>query len=164
MAKTYLLLGGNLGDRLLMLNRAKEMIEKNMGNIIAQSAIYETSPWGFSHSNNFYNQLVIIETMKKPQELLENILEIELNLGRARSEDNKWKEREIDIDILFYNDKIINEDNLKIPHPYLHQRKFALVPLAELAADLVHPVFKKNVKRILAECKDNSEVKPLKVI
>jgi 2-amino-4-hydroxy-6-hydroxymethyldihydropteridine diphosphokinase len=161
MAKAYLLLGGNLGDRLSMLSNAKKLIAKNIGQIVNESAIYETAPWGFKHHNNFYNQLVIVETTKNPHALLGLITETELNLGRVRGDATKYEEREIDIDILFYDHDVVNDKNLKIPHPYLHERKFALVPLMEVEAELVHPVLKKNVKKLLSECKDESEVKPL---
>jgi 2-amino-4-hydroxy-6-hydroxymethyldihydropteridine diphosphokinase len=155
--KTYLLLGGNLGDRKQNLEDALRLIEENAGKILSLSRIYETEPWGFSDQPAFYNQAVLIETHLKPEILLNNILEIEKQLGRIRYV--KWHERLIDIDIVFYEDEIIDLPGLKIPHPHLQERKFALAPLTDIAADFAHPVLNKTVKRLMEECDDELDVK-----
>ena len=154
----YLLLGGNLGHRLNNLNKTLLLIEKYIGRIISRSAVYETAPWGFECDKMFLNQLVSVETRESPRELLSEILKIELIMGRNRKA-NQWGDRIIDIDILFYDEVVLNENGLKIPHPYLHQRRFALIPLTEIADKFIHPKFKKTIKVLLEECMDDLEVK-----
>ena len=158
MNKVYFLIGGNLGNKKALLNKALKNIAKNVGKIIAQSSLYETAPWGFVHESAFLNQAVLVETDYNPMEVLVKILAIELSMGRKR-DDIKWKERTIDIDILFFNDITIEKENLRIPHPHLQERKFALIPLNEIAPELIHPQFKKTVSCLLSECKDKLEVK-----
>ena len=165
---TYLLLGGNLGDRLNNLNKTLLLIEKYIGRIISRSSVYETAPWGFKCDKMFLNQLVCVETRVSPRELLSHILKIETMMGRMRKANlptinlrqaGQWDDRIIDIDILFYDEVVLNEEELKIPHPYLHQRRFALVPLAEIVTNMVHPGLNKTIGQLLEECTDNLEVK-----
>ncbi|WP_236974955.1 2-amino-4-hydroxy-6-hydroxymethyldihydropteridine diphosphokinase [Membranihabitans maritimus] len=157
----YLGLGSNEGDRLKFLNKALEAIEVDIGPIIIRSKFYKTKPWGYDKQNEFINMAIGVETKVPPQELLTKLKDIESKIGRiARS---KWHEREIDIDILFYNDIILSMNNLKIPHPYFARRNFVLKPLAEIAPDLKDPITKKDIKTLLRECKDGSYVTPLQV-
>ncbi|PCJ89508.1 MAG: 2-amino-4-hydroxy-6-hydroxymethyldihydropteridine diphosphokinase [Flavobacteriales bacterium] len=160
MNTAYLLLGGNLGVRVETLAMTVELIEKRIGQAAKKSSIYETEPWGFQHENKFLNQVIKVKTALLPIELLTKILKIEKQLGRTRNK-SQYSARTIDIDILFYNNIIISEKNLQIPHPRLHERKFALVPLCEIASDLFHPILKKSIKKLLENCGDNSQVEVL---
>jgi len=157
MINVYLLLGSNLGNRLLLLQKAIEYIKAETGQVLAQSHIYETQSWGKTDLPDYLNQVLFIGTELAPQVLLNKLLQIELLLGRLREE--KWGARTIDIDILFYGDQIINEHTLIVPHPQLQNRRFTLVPLAELAPELMHPLLKKTVKTLLFELKDNLQIK-----
>lgn len=162
MAKIYLLLGGNLGDRIAYLKKAGKKITDSIGDLLCNSSVYETQPWGFSHETPFLNWLVVAGTALEPAEAMKTILDIERQLGRVR-EGVELKARTIDIDILFYDDRIIVEKDLVIPHPRLHKRRFALEPLAEVERGLVHPVFKKTIDRLLNECTDNLNVRKLDI-
>jgi 2-amino-4-hydroxy-6-hydroxymethyldihydropteridine diphosphokinase len=148
----FLLIGGNLGDRLNYLNLACKAIEQRCGQIISGSSVYETEAWGLKEQNAFYNQALKIETKLNAKELLNCILKIEESLGRKR--DKKYGPRTIDIDILLFNDEIIEAKNLKVPHPELHNRRFALECLNEIASAEIHPVFNKTINQLLAECPD----------
>ncbi len=160
MAKksTYLLIGTNMGQRDANLQLATELLEKQVGKLTKSSSIYETAAWGKENQPGFLNQVLAFETNLKPAELLEKILQIEQEMGRQRLE--KWGSRIIDIDILYFNEKIINQKNLQIPHPYLQDRRFTMVPLAEIAPDFTHPVLKKTNKQLLEICEDRLEVNP----
>lgn len=158
MIELYILLGGNLGDKKKVFSETRARLNELIGRITAQSAIYETEPWGFESDDIFWNQVLKIETELSPQEVLSKTQEIEQDLGRIRKE-NQYDSRMIDIDILFYGDQIIKQENLIIPHPRIQERKFTLVPLCEIAPELVHPVLKKSIGQLLEECTD-----PLKVI
>lgn len=160
MNEAYLVLGSNLGDKLANLDKAISLIELKSGSIISQSKVYQTAAWGNQNQSDFYNQCIKIKTSLNALELIDNLLLIEKIIGRTRGE-QKWQERIIDIDILFYNNQVINEPNLKIPHPYLQDRKFVLIPLTEIAAELIHPTINKTVRDLLMECKDNLEVKAI---
>ncbi len=160
MGGIYLLLGGNIGNRASYLKMAAEKISMLIGKITGKSSVYETEPWGFRHETPFFNQLLITDTRLEPDTLLKALKAIEDKLGRIRS-DKEYSARTIDIDILFYNDRIIRQSNLIIPHPELHKRRFALEPLAEVNPTLVHPVFKRTVADLLSECADNSSVRKL---
>ncbi len=153
----YLLLGSNLSDRARMLELARRGIEKHLGKIIKASSIYETEPWGFNSDNNFLNQVLSVSTLFTPQELLKIILNLEKVLGRKRN-DTQYTSRTIDIDILFYNDQIINGKDLTIPHPRIQERMFTLVPLKEMDENLVHPSCHKTIAQLFRECKDEIKV------
>jgi 2-amino-4-hydroxy-6-hydroxymethyldihydropteridine diphosphokinase len=151
-----LLLGTNLGDRLDHLDKASAYIEQNAGNILKKSSVYETAPWGIKEQDNFLNSAVLINTILPPKYLLDQLLSIEKKLGRERKE--KWGPRIIDIDILYYNNDIVNKTDLKIPHPFLQDRRFSLVALNEISPDWEHPILKKTVSQMLIDCKDDSWV------
>jgi 2-amino-4-hydroxy-6-hydroxymethyldihydropteridine diphosphokinase len=157
MPKLYLLLGGNLGDRVLYLQHARESIARHVGSIRQYSKLYETAAWGKTDQPAFLNQVLELETQQTPEQVLQSINGIEQELGRVRQE--HWGSRVIDIDILFYDDLVLQTQRLTIPHPQLHLRRFTLLPLAELAPDLVHPVLGASISSLLEECMDELEVK-----
>ena len=152
----YLLTGSNMGNREDNLKRAKDLIEIHIGPVKDVSRLYETQAWGKTDQPNFYNQALAVETNQYPQVVLKNIFKIEELMGRVRTE--KWADRIIDIDILLFNEDIIDEDNLKIPHPHLHERNFALVPLMDVAGEVLHPVFNMAIEDLYFECRDTLDV------
>lgn len=158
MNTAYLLLGGNMGDRLSIIAKAITLIQASCGRVVEKSSLFESAPWGFEDKNQFINQVIMIETAMPAKDLLQNLLDIELSLGRVRNNAANYSSRHIDIDILFFNDAVINEQNLIIPHPLLQERKFTLLPLNEIASDIIHPVFKKTIHELLNVCNDNLEV------
>lgn len=155
---TYLLLGTNLGDRRNNFLQACVLLEKNAGKISKISSIYETEPWGFSTSQWFYNMVIEFQTEWTPKELLNIILEIEKKMGRERTDKGTYENRIIDIDILLFENQIIHNESLEIPHPRMHLRKFTLLPLVEIAPDIIHPVLKMKMKQLLDDSKDESKV------
>ena len=157
MHGVLLLLGSNLGDRQLFLERAIGEIEADIAPVINASAVYETQSWGKTDLPDYLNQVIHLETDLPPRLVLERILSIEKKLGRKREE--KWGSRTIDIDILFYGQEIISETGLHIPHPELHKRKFTLEPLSEIAPDWVHPVLNKKISELKTELSDDLIVK-----
>lgn len=157
MIKLYTLLGGNLGDKKKIFEEARELLGERIGEISALSAIYETEPWGFQSDDVFWNQVLKFETKLSPEEILERTQQIERDLGRIRKK-KQYDSRMIDIDILFYGDQIIERENLIIPHPRIQERKFALVPLNEIAPELIHPVFQKSIRQLLDQCRDSLSV------
>ncbi len=158
LKKTYLLLGANLGDRAVTFHQAISLIAERIGPVIQQSGLYETAPWGVTAQPAFLNQVLAIETRLEPEAVLTQTQAIEQELGRVRLE--KWGARLIDIDLLYFDQLVLQTDRLTIPHPYLHQRRFTLVPLVEIASDFVHPVLTKTNAMLLAECEDEGEVAP----
>jgi 2-amino-4-hydroxy-6-hydroxymethyldihydropteridine diphosphokinase len=155
MNTAYLLLGGNMGDRIGIIAKAIMLIDVLCGKVVKMSSLFESEAWGFDNKNMFINQVIIIETEISAQDLLKDLLKIESQLGRIRNGTANYRSRIIDIDILFFNDEIINDQALKIPHPLLQERKFTLLPLNEIATDLYHPIFNKTIKELLNECKDS---------
>jgi 2-amino-4-hydroxy-6-hydroxymethyldihydropteridine diphosphokinase len=156
MEEVYLLLGSNEGNRNHHLEQARQLIATRCGEIQAASSLYETEAWGLKEQSPFLNQALIIRTSKSPGELLKILKAIEKEVGRI--ETTKWGPRVIDIDILFYGKEIVDLPDLKIPHAYLQQRRFTLVPLNEIAADFMHPFLNKPVKTLLDECPDKGKV------
>ncbi|CAG5009187.1 Bifunctional folate synthesis protein [Dyadobacter sp. CECT 9275] len=155
----YLLLGSNLGERSQVLQAARLLIGKRVGEIVRASSVYETSPWGVTDQPAFMNQVLEVNTALQPEEVLRIVLEAEHELGRIRYE--KWGARVIDIDILYYNDFVLAGARLTVPHPRLHERRFTLVPLSEIASDFLHPLFKKTSAELLSTCTDDGEVMKL---
>jgi len=161
MAKdVFLGLGSNLGDRRALLDKALELITESVGPVIAGSGIYETEPWGFKTGTDFLNMVVQVHTDLNPAELLTKLALIENQLGRKRSHRN-YVSRTIDIDILLYGKKVINRPDLKIPHPLIQERRFVLVPLCDLAPELVHPLINKTFAELLRECTDERDVQKI---
>ena len=158
--KAYLSLGSNEGSKLTNLQLAVEEIQKYTGQIISISKIYQTPSWGFE-GDDFLNACVSINTKLTALELLNSILKIEVHLGRIRSTEKGYQPRNIDIDILFYENEIVNTNNLNIPHPNLHLRKFVLKPLVDIAPNFIHPILQKNTKQLLDECDDKSTLTEL---
>lgn len=156
MNAAYLLIGGNLGDRLANLKAAKDAMALHCGPVIKESAIYETAAWGLEDQPAFLNQAVLLETRLSAEQLLDQLLQIERSLGRIRNE--KYGPRLIDIDILLFNDAVIEQPGLKVPHPRLPHRRFALQCLAEISPGLVHPLLHKTIEQLLKECADSLAV------
>lgn len=146
MPIAYLCLGSNSGNKISFVQQATSLlVESGLINIIRTSAFYETEPWGNPDQEWFVNAVIEAKTKLSPDELLKLCLESEAKLGRDRSKEERWGTRNIDIDILLYDNIIINTSNLTVPHKYLHERAFALVPLLELIPDYIHPVFNKSL-------------------
>lgn len=156
--KAFLGLGTNQNDRQKNLKKAVEYIRISAGEVISFSQIYETESWGFRSENHFLNMVIQIKTGLKPVDLLKQLLKIEMIMGRVRSAE-KYSSRIIDIDILLYENEIIDKPYLKVPHPMMSERKFVLVPLCEIAPEMIHPVLNKTFATLLEECKDESFVK-----
>lgn len=152
----FLLLGANLGEREAMLAKAAQLIAEQIAPITAQSYLYETAPWGVTDQPAFLNQVLELKTALLPEEVLAQTLVIEKRLGRERR--MRWGARVIDIDMLYFADVILETEELHLPHPRLHQRRFTLVPLAEIAPDFVHPVLQKTNRELLNECTDEGIV------
>ncbi|GBU06766.1 2-amino-4-hydroxy-6-hydroxymethyldihydropteridine diphosphokinase [Bacteroidales bacterium] len=151
MTKTstvYLSLGSNMGDKKQCLLDCTKELERLAGKITAYSSMVQTSPWGYISENTFLNQAIALSTKLNPQELLKTTQSIEKSLGRVQKNKNTYQDRTIDIDILFFDDLIIESQELSIPHPLLHLRDFVLEPLCEIAANKIHPKLKKNIKEL----------------
>jgi 2-amino-4-hydroxy-6-hydroxymethyldihydropteridine diphosphokinase len=145
----YLALGSNLGDRLANLKQAIASLTPQM-EVKAKSQVYETPPWGFEDQPKFLNQVIKVKTYLEPEPLIKHLKRLEVALGRKESFPNG--PRLIDIDILFYDDRVLNTPSLVIPHPRLQERGFVLLPLMDIDPDLVHPVSKKSVREMAAMC------------
>ena len=157
MNTVYLILGSNIENRMNYLQQAGELITINIGGIEKYSSVYETEPWGFAHKSLFLNQVLLVKTEMGAESVLSKLLKIEELLGRTRTKE-RYTARTIDIDILFYNDLVLQTKDLIIPHPEIQNRRFVLMPLVEIAGDLFHPVLHKSIKELLDECKDDCEV------
>jgi 2-amino-4-hydroxy-6-hydroxymethyldihydropteridine diphosphokinase len=155
----FLVLGSNLGNRQKNLDQAIEEIGNTCGIVARCSSVYETEPWGVIHQPDYYNQVVEIFTSLDAETLMKTLLEIEKKLGRIRTE--KYNARTIDIDILFFNHEIIENEIVIIPHQRLHERRFVLEPICELAPDFIHPVLKKNMAELLQTCSDKMTSKKI---
>ncbi len=160
MNQAILLLGGNLGNRKLLLIEAISKIEKRCGKVIKKSKIYESEAWGFETDNNFLNQALAIETNMHAFDLLLELQQIEKELGRTvkTKQNQEYSSRLIDIDILFFNNEIIDIKGLTIPHPRMHLRKFTLNCILDIAPDYIHPVMNTTIKNISNDCTDKTKV------
>ncbi|VBB46773.1 2-amino-4-hydroxy-6-hydroxymethyldihydropteridinepyrophosphokinase [uncultured Paludibacter sp.] len=155
MPLAYLGIGTNLGDREANLNKAMILLREYVGDIYNISSFYTFKPWGFVSENDFSNAAVLVNTELNPSQLLDALKKIEKEMGRISTTTEIYEDRIIDIDILLYESRIINEQNLIIPHPNMEKREFVLVPLAEIAPDLVHPVTHKTILQMKNELKTN---------
>lgn len=158
MADAVICLGSNLGDRVEQIRSGVRSLENAGCRVLKKSALYETEPWGKTDQPPYLNQVMGLDCPLSPGGLMQQILMIERNAGRERKQ--RWEPRTLDIDILFYDDLVVNEPHLAIPHPHLHQRKFVLVPLAEILPGLIHPVLGKKVSELLEALKDPLRVEP----
>ncbi|MBC7412386.1 MAG: 2-amino-4-hydroxy-6-hydroxymethyldihydropteridine diphosphokinase [Bacteroidia bacterium] len=155
----YLSLGSNMGNMQAIVHSALSAIDiDEKCNIIKTSNLYKTQPWGITEQAHFLNVVCCISTTYTPVQLLNFINGIEHNFGRARTAYNKWQGRTLDIDILLFNNEVIHSTILTIPHTHLHKRNFVLVPLCEIAPNVLHPIFNKTIMQLQAECTDVSWV------
>jgi len=156
MTQLFLSLGGNLGNTREIFEGAYPLIEKKVGKISVYSSIYQTQAWGPIPQADFLNQVLLVNTSLKAEACLAEILEIEREFGRERKE--RWGPRTLDLDILYYGDKVIAESDLSIPHPRIAERKFILIPLAEIAPTFTDPASRKTMVTLLADCSDKGQV------
>jgi 2-amino-4-hydroxy-6-hydroxymethyldihydropteridine diphosphokinase len=159
MNKIFLITGGNVGNRKENLRTASKLIEEHIGVIIKSSKIYETDAWGITDQPPFYNQVHIVESEFSTDEIIRKILAIEKKMGRIRTIKNAA--RIIDIDILFFNDDIINTKTVTVPHKEIANRRFVLSPLNELSPGHIHPLLKKSIHELLSDCKDELKATPI---
>ena len=149
MNRVYLSLGTNLGNKYNNLLQAIDYIAERIGRISAVSSIYETKPEGFESENDFLNSVVCVETLLSPEETLFETQAIEKALGRTQKTDHSYHDRIIDIDLIVYEDLVLQSENLQLPHPLFHKRRFVLEPFNEIAPDFLHPVLHKTIKELL---------------
>lgn len=154
MHKITILLGSNQGNRKELIMKAIQLLEIKLGKCHKISSIYESKAWGFEAEITFLNQVLVFESALKPEEILQIGLDAEKELGRTRNEGG-YASRTMDIDLLFYDNQIIEEENLQIPHPRLHLRRFTLEPLVEIMPSFIHPRLKKDMRELLEVCTDN---------
>lgn len=157
MNRVVLGLGGNLGDRERLLKDAMVLLESSM-RCLKKSSVFETEAWGAKSFGPYLNQVAVMETGMLPEEVLDYVQEIEIRLGRVR--ETKWGNRTMDIDILYFNDQVIETSRLQVPHPQLPYRNFVLKPLVEILPDFMHPVLGLNQKELLERCKDTLKARP----
>ena len=162
MERCFILFGSNMGDKNKIYVQACLLINNRCGRIVQVSSAYESEPWGFETKEWFLNRLIVVETALEPEEMLRQLLDIEAELGRVRHpEAEGYISRTVDLDILYYGSRIVLTDNLTIPHPRLHQRRFALLPLCEVVPEFVHPAFNLTQTELLKRCFDFSEVRKI---
>ncbi len=161
----FILLGSNQGNREQLLHQAYDKIGERCGRIVAQSPVYESEPWGFEAQQWFLNQVLEVATFMTPDNLMLTLLDIEKDLGRDRVTPHKgYASRPMDLDILYFGNRVIDTQLVTAPHPRLHQRRFTLLPLCDLAPDFKHPTLKKTNRQILDACDDLCNVKLYKKV
>lgn len=164
MERCYILFGSNMGDKDALFAQACLLINNRCGRVVQVSAAYESEPWGFEAEEWFLNRVIVVETEKSPEELLQQLLEIERELGRIRHpEIQGYTSRTADLDLLYFGHRVINTDTLTVPHPRLHLRRFALVPMCEVAPEWVHPIFGRTQQELLQQCPDECVVRGMEL-
>ena len=162
MIRCYLLFGSNQGDKKDLLEQACTLINNRCGMVSERSSCYLTEPWGFEADEWFLNVLLAVDTELEPDDLMDQLMAIEKELGRVRfPEATGYHSRTVDLDILYYGDHILETEKVTVPHPRLHLRKFALIPLCEMIPDFLHPIFNLSQKELLDQCPDPSIIKHL---
>ncbi|HHJ09820.1 MAG TPA: 2-amino-4-hydroxy-6-hydroxymethyldihydropteridine diphosphokinase [Bacteroidetes bacterium] len=159
LEKIVLLTGSNRGNRREYIKHALFFLEQRVGRVLNHSVLYETEPWGFVDKTPFLNQALLVETELDPFDFLNEIHGIERQLGRQRQSRQYYAGRTMDIDIIFFGDRVIRDSLLEIPHPRLANRRFALVPVNEICPEWIHPVLKVSVHNLLERCEDRSGIK-----
>lgn len=152
----YIALGANLSNRFTQIEKAKRLIDVHIGPIIKESSLYNTEPWGELDQEDFLNQCILIRTSFPPNRLIKECQRIENYLGKVKT--TKYGPRSIDIDILMIDQLIVNVDGLAVPHPKLHERNFVLIPLAQIAETVIHPILHKSINQLAAACIDHGKV------
>ena len=161
MTRCYILFGSNQGDKERLLEKACQLLQERCGLLVERSSTYLSEPWGFETDAWFLNALLVVETELEPDALMDALMDIETLLGRKRKAATKgYADRPIDLDILYYGDQVIQTTKVTAPHPRLHLRRFALIPLCEIIPDFLHPVFNQSQQQLLDRCTDASIVKP----
>ena len=162
MTRCYLLFGSNQGDKKALWEQACHAVSMRCGMLVEKSSLYLSEPWGFEAEEWFLNALMVVETRLSPDELMDELLDIEHELGRVRHPEKEgYSSRTIDLDILYYGDQIIRTTKVTAPHPRLHLRRFALMPLCEIIPDFLHPEFDLSQQELLDRCPDTSTIQPL---
>jgi 2-amino-4-hydroxy-6-hydroxymethyldihydropteridine diphosphokinase len=161
MHQVYLGIGGNLGCRLSNLCMTVNLLKRYAGVIIKASPIYMTEAWGFTHNRSFLNAVLLIETKLNPDDLLLTCYVIETKLKRIRTDSVKYEGRNADIDILFFNDSVIHNEKLQIPHPFAHERNFVLYPMSDISPNFIHPFLNTSILELKNKCIDNSKIRKL---
>ncbi len=160
----YILFGSNMGDKDALFAQACLLINNRCDQVVRASAAYESEPWGFEAEEWFLNRIIVVETDKGPEEVLQQLLDIERELGRVRHpEIQGYTSRTVDLDLLYFGQRVINTDTLTVPHPRLHLRRFALVPMCEVAPEWVHPVFGLTQQELLLQCPDECIVRMMEM-
>ena len=163
MTRCYILFGSNQGDKKRLLEEACRLLQERCGLLAERSSAYLSEPWGFETDQWFLNALLVVETELDPDTLMDTLMDIEALLGRKRDlAKTGYADRPIDLDILYYGEQVVKTAKVTAPHPRLHLRRFALVPLCEIIPDLLHPVFHLSQQQLLDRCPDTSTVKPLR--
>ena len=162
METAYVLFGSNLGDKEVLFAQACLLINNRCGRVVKVSSAYESEPWGFEAEEWFLNRVIVLETELSPEVLLDALLQIEKELGRVRNPEAKgYSSRTVDLDILYFGSRVIHTNRLTVPHPRLHLRRFALMPMCDVAPLLVHPVLRQTQTELLGLCLDACEVRKL---
>jgi len=159
LKRIYLALGSNLGNRKKNIEQSTMELEAELGKVLQKSLLYQTTAWGNNELSPFLNRVISLETSLNPETALKKCLSIEKKLGRVRTKNTHgYQNRLIDIDLLFYESKVIQSPNLILPHPFIAERRFVLRPLCDIAADFIHPTLKKTSRELLDSCKDHGFV------